>query len=214
MFHFCADDYGISKESCTRIENCVKNGVLQKVSVLPNGEIAGFKERFAGTDVELALHVNLVEGVPLSDPKEVPMLIAKDGSFRHSFIGLFLLSIFANRKEFDRQVHTELRNQLRFWQAEMGEGTPISIDSHQHAYLIPRVFKILTRVLREEGITVRCMRVAAEPIAPYLLTPALYLSYRPSGLVKQWLLKLCLDGRRSVSSLQTWCSSQWDLQKL
>ena len=190
MFHFCADDYGISKESCDRIETCVKNGVLRKVSVLPNGVIAGFKERFAEMDVELALHVNLVEGIPLSDPKEIPLLVAQDGSFRHSFIGLFFQSLFANRKEFERQVHTELRNQLRFWQEQMGEGTPISIDSHQHAYLIPRVFKILTRVIREEGITVQCMRVAAEPIAPFLRTPSLYLSYRPSGLIKQWLLKL------------------------
>ena len=36
MIYFCADDDGISKTSNERIEYCLKNGALNKVSVLPN----------------------------------------------------------------------------------------------------------------------------------------------------------------------------------
>ena len=62
MIYFCADDYGISKISNTRIEECLKNGVLNKISVLPNGDVSDFNERLLGENVKLSLHLNLIEG--------------------------------------------------------------------------------------------------------------------------------------------------------
>ena len=44
MIYFCADDYGISKEYNKCIEECVDKGILNKVSVMPNGEIKAFVE--------------------------------------------------------------------------------------------------------------------------------------------------------------------------
>ena len=66
MIYFCADDYGISKSSNMRIEECLKNGVLNKISVLPNGDISNFNEHLLGENVKLSLHLNLIEGHPLS----------------------------------------------------------------------------------------------------------------------------------------------------
>ena len=42
MIYFCADDYGISEGANSRIENCLENGVLNKISVLPNGKVLDF----------------------------------------------------------------------------------------------------------------------------------------------------------------------------
>ena len=44
-----------------------------------------------------------------------------------------------------------------------------------------------------------CLRYPAEPVSPYILTPSLYSSYSPSGLIKQWLLKfLSLFNRKKL----------------
>ncbi|MEE1048402.1 MAG: ChbG/HpnK family deacetylase, partial [Clostridia bacterium] len=86
MVYFCADDYGISTYGNSRIENCLENGVLNKVSVLPNGEISDFKQRLSDKAAIISLHINLVEGRPLSNPNDVDLLVSESGYFKYSFI--------------------------------------------------------------------------------------------------------------------------------
>ena len=189
MIYFCADDYGISVESNHHIENCLKNSVLNKVSVLPNGEISDFNKNLPGEGKTLSLHINLVEGKPLSNPDDINVLVSEDGCFKYSFIGLFLKSISSKKKDFEKAIYKELKSQIEFWNREMGNGDAILIDSHQHTHMIPLVFKTLMRVIKDEGIKVDYIRIPAEPIFPYLLTPSLYFSYSIKGVVKQWILK-------------------------
>ena len=199
MVYFCADDYGISTYGNSRIENCLENGVLNKVSVLPNGEISDFKQRLAGTNTTLSLHINLVEGRPLSEPNDASLLISDKGYFKYSFIGLFFLSISNKRKEFEKQVYTEIQSQIKFWKKAMGENISVSIDSHQHTHMIPLIFKTLMRVIEDEGLNVQSIRIPAEPISPYVFTPSLYFEYNLIGLIKQWLLKtFALVNRREL----------------
>lgn len=184
MIYFCADDYGLSEGSNRRIETCLTDGVLNKVSVLPNGTIADFPQRLSGA--VLSLHLNLVEGRPLSNPQDIPLLVTPDGYFRHSFLGLLRLSLSPKRKELSRQLYGEIRKQIAFWKSHMGSA--ISLDSHQHTHMIPLVLKATLQAASDEGVTLQLFRLPAEPILPYLLTPSLYLSYRPTGLMKHWLL--------------------------
>ena len=196
MIYFCADDYGISTCGNRRIENCLENGILNKVSVLPNGEISDFKQRLSGNNTTLSLHINLVEGRPLSGPNAIDLLISDNGYFKHSFIGLFFLSISNKRKKFKKQVYTEIQSQIKFWKKTMGETLSVSIDSHQHTHMIPLIFKTLMRVIRDEGLNVSSIRIPAEPILPYVFTPSLYFEYNPIGLIKQWLLKMLAFANR------------------
>ena len=189
MIYFCADDYGISEDANSRIENCLEKGVLNKISILPNGEISDFKQRLSGGNTTLSLHINLVEGRPLSNPKDVDLLVSKSGYFKYSFIGLFFLSISNKRKEFEKQVYTEIQNQIKFWKKVMGERLNVSIDSHQHTHMIPLIFKTLMRVVKEEGLKLLYLRIPDEPLSPYIYNPSLYFKYHPVGLIKQWLLK-------------------------
>ena len=189
MIYFCADDYGISKISNTRIEECLTNGVLNKISVLPNSDALDFKRRLLGENVKLSLHLNLIEGYPLSKKEDVSLLISDKGIFKYSFIGLFFLSIFGNRSLLEKQLYNEIKMQIDFWKKEMGEETPILVDSHQHTHMIPLVFKTLMRVIKEENVEVEYIRIPAEPILPYIKSPSLYFKFRPIGLIKQWLLK-------------------------
>ncbi len=189
MIYFCADDYGISKEYNNCIEECLKNGVLNKVSVLPNGEIDNFIEKLScEKDVLLTLHLNLVEGHPLSSPEEINLLVDENGCFKRSFIGLFLKSFSLKRKEYERQIYKEIQAQLHFWINKTGDRS-ISVDCHQHAYVIPWIFKTLIKVIRDEKLDVKYLRIPAEPIRAYLSAPSLYTSYSLTGLIKQCLLK-------------------------
>lgn len=189
MIYFCADDYGISKGTNLRIEQCLNSGVLNKVSVLPNGEIKGFKQCLQEKNAKISLHINLVEGYPLSEAKEIPMLVTEKGCFKYSFIGLFLRSII-NKRKLEEQLQIEMRKQIRFWKEQMGEDTPVSLDSHQHTHMIPLIFKTLLHVIEEENVNVEYLRFPTEPIAPYILNPSLYFSYSIAGILKQWLLNL------------------------
>ena len=199
MIYFCADDYGISKISNTRIEECLKNGVLNKISVLPNSDALDFKRRLLGENVKLSLHLNLIEGYPLSKKEDVSLIVSDKGFFKYSFIGLFFLSFFGNRSLLEKQLYNEIKMQIDFWKKKMGEKTPILIDSHQHTHMIPLIFKTLMRVISEEEVSVEYIRIPNEPILPYIKSPSLYLKYTPVGLVKQWLLKfLNLVNRREL----------------
>ena len=189
MIYFCADDYGISEGANRCIENCLEYGVLNKISILPNGEISDFNQRLSDKAAMISLHINLVEGRPLSNPNDVDLLVSESGYFKYSFIGLFFLSISNKRKEFEKQVYKEIQSQIKFWKKALGEMLSVSIDSHQHTHMIPLVFKTLMRVIKEEGLKVSYLRIPNEPLLPYIYTPSLYFEYHPVGLVKQWLLK-------------------------
>ena len=200
MIYFCADDYGISEGANSRIENCLENGVLNKISVLPNGKVLDFKKRLSDKDAILSLHINLVEGRPLSNPDDVDLLVSESGYFKYSFIGLFFLSISNKRKEFEKQVYTEIQSQIKFWKTAMGENISVSIDSHQHTHMIPLIFKTLMCAIKDEGLNVQSIRIPAEPISPYVFTPSLYFEYNLIGLIKQWLLKtFALVNRRELA---------------
>ena len=203
MIYFCADDYGVSDESNSRIEDCL-DGALNKISILPNGETDDFKKRLSDKGAILSLHVNLVEGCPISNPKEVPLLISDEGLFKYSFVGLFLLSFSNKRREIEKQIYKEIQAQIRSWRTVMGETCSISIDSHQHTHMIPYIFKTLLSVIRDEGVEVEYLRIPDEPISPYVLSPSLYFSYSPTGIVKQWLLKaLALVNRGEIKKSKT-----------
>ena len=209
MVYFCADDYGIATVCNKRIEQCVKNGGLNQISLLPNGDLTEAAALPANNStVNLSLHINLVEGHPLSNPEEIPLLVDENGNFKYSFIGLLALSFSRKRKELERQLYIELQKQITFWREFVGEDAEICIDSHQHAYMVPWIFKTLMRVLKDENVKVSRMRFPAEPAAPYLLTPSLYFSYSPSGLAKHWLLRfLALVNRKAIreANIKTTC---------
>ena len=198
MIYFGADDYGISKEYNRCIEECLDKGILNKVSVLPNGDIDDFVQKLSRENVLLTLHLNLVEGYPLSPPEEIDLLIDEKGCFKNSFIGLFLKSFSWKRKKYEKQIYTEIRNQIRFWIEKTGDAS-IAIDCHQHAYEIPWVFKTMAQVIRDEKLDVKYLRIPAERLRAYLFTPSLYTSYSLTGLIKQLLLKiLAFINRRSL----------------
>ena len=188
MIYICADDYGLCASASMRIQDCIENGALDKVSVFVNIDKVDLNKIIENKKIRLSLHLNLVEGKCMADASEVGLIADENGYLKHDFGGLFKLWL-TRRKEVEEQVYKEIKAQISFWQKNLPEGIPFCIDSHQHTHMIPAVFKALVRVLKEKEIVLKHMRIPAEPLLPYIKTPSLYLTYKPINIIKQWLLK-------------------------
>lgn len=186
MIYICADDYGIFETASGRIEECFLNGALNKISLFVNFGDEHILPPAADKEMHLSLHLNLVEGKALSGPKEI--ITDKNGVFSYSFTGLLLKSLL-NRKQFEKEVYEEIKAQIKKMQTIIGNDKPLMIDSHQHTHMIPSVMKMLLKVISEENIKVKYLRIPAEPALPFIQTPSLYFTYSPINIIKQWLLK-------------------------
>lgn len=188
MIYFSADDYGICSDVSKNIEKCVEKGGLNKVSIFPNFDEIDLNKIWTGKDVALSLHLNLVEGKCMAKVREIPLIADEKGNFKYTFFGLFILNLF-NPKKLEEQVYKEITAQVMFWKSVLLEGTPFLIDSHQHTHMIPAVFNALIKVIKDQKIDLKYMRIPAEPVLPYIKTPSLYFTYSFVNLIKQWLLK-------------------------
>ena len=60
-----ADDFGMTRESCQRIVQCIEKGPVNGVSILANGCLSYGAELLKGRNVKLSVHLNFVEGKEL-----------------------------------------------------------------------------------------------------------------------------------------------------
>lgn len=123
----------------------------------------------------------------MANAEEVGLIADKNGLFKHSFTGLFKTSLL-HKQEFEKQIYKEIKAQILLWKGLLPADMPFCIDSHQHTHMIPAVFNTLLKVLHDENIEVKHMRVPSEPLLPYLKSPSLYFTYNPVNIIKQWLL--------------------------
>ena len=188
MIYFCADDYGMNDTVSKHIKECVDKGAINTVSVFPNFDEVDLDGLVKNSDLRISLHLNLVEGKCMANPKEVSLIADENGNIKHTFMGLLKLSLL-RRKEFERQIEKEIRAQVVYWKERLPEGRGFCIDSHQHTHMIPAIFKALLKVLKAENIEVRHIRVPAEQLLPFIKAPSLYFTYSAVNLIKQWLLK-------------------------
>jgi len=188
VVYFCADDYGLNDISSMHIQQCIDEGVLNKVSVFPNFGKVDLHRIKNKKNIRISLHLNLVEGKCLAEPKDIGLLADEDGNLKHAFGGLLKLNILQGKK-LEEQLYKEIKAQVLFWKSILPQDEPFCIDSHQHTCMIPAVFRALLKVLSDEKIAVHHIRIPVEPLRPFIKTPSLYFTYSPINLTKQWLLK-------------------------
>ena len=138
------------------IQKCIDKCALNKVSVFPNLDRIDLQKISENKSIRISLHLNLVEGKCMADSNEINLIADKNGNFKHTFGGLFKLSIL-HSKEFEVQMYKEIKAQVLFWKGLLPKDIPFCIDSHQHTHMIPSVFKALVKVLRDEKIDLKYM---------------------------------------------------------
>ena len=207
-----ADDYALTINTSRDMLSCMKKGLLDSISIVPN--MSCFDEcmdLFYAAIPELpflprmSVHLDFVEGHSLAEPGSVPLLTADRGTrMGLSWGGVFALSYLPwKRGAAKEQLKREIRAQIEtVWQAagramavarEHGiacaqEG--LRIDSHQHAHMIPVVWEALTEVLSEGKYQVEYIRNSKEMMAAFVSQVSLWKTYRPVNFVKNRLLSL------------------------
>lgn len=166
MLH--ADDYGYNIEVSNDIIECIKEGTLHGISIMPNSPY--FDESMeilqaSKVDVSKAIHFSISEGPCLSNKNDVKLLVNENGMFCLSFFKLLLLSIGPKRKELKKELKLEIRAQLYKAKPYIDE---LNIDSHVHYHMIPLVLKSILEVIKEEGYEINYLRIPAEPLKPFI----------------------------------------------
>lgn len=189
IFH--ADDYGLSKGITDSILDSVDNGIVSRVSIIPNGYAFDYaiEEYRKRPNLTLSIHLNFLEGVPLSEPAAISQLTDANGYFRHSFQSLWLRYLTRGPRGRDllrQQLAAEIKNQLTRVETAVGKGEPLIVDSHQHFHMIPFVFDELMKLANDFNI--QLVRIPREPFFMNLEDKTAISHYFGLNIVKQMLL--------------------------
>lgn len=171
---FHADDYGLFPAQSIRILDCHTKGVLNGVSVIPNSENLNVCLELLypyRKEIEVTVHLNLIEGRCLCSPSELPLLVDRNGIFCVSFGCLLLHSYFPGKAKYRSQLKKEIRAQILAVKQFLPENACIRLDGHAHYHMLPIVFDALMEVIREDHLKVSYIRIPRE-------YPSLYFRHR------------------------------------
>lgn len=192
-----ADDYGISLHASKDILALIEKNKLNGISVIPNMScysecmelLLPVMER--RPELSVALHLNLFEGHCCADPTQLPLLVDENGCFICSWIQLLKHSFSGTRNALRHQLSLEIHAQIRKLLDVMPSDYTLCIDSHQHSHMIPVVWDALRDVILCHHYELQYIRIAREPLIPYLSCPSLYHTYPPVNIAKNIILQLC-----------------------
>lgn len=141
-----ADDFGLSSSVNQAIDICIKNKWIHRTTIIVNmrqtEEAVNLAEQ-NGYMEKVGLHINLVEGIPLTEKIRHTPLCDADGQFN----GLFFKKLshrFYLEKEIRKAIEEEVEAQIKKFIACGFEA--IHIDSHQHSHTNVSVFSSILRL--------------------------------------------------------------------
>jgi predicted glycoside hydrolase/deacetylase ChbG (UPF0249 family) len=175
-----ADDFGISREISKNILDCVMIGSINRVSIICNTDHNNKKY----LSLNKGLHLNLVEGKPISNRKEIRSLINAYGEFKFSFLSYILQYYFSSSKKkqiFKRELSLEIENQIKRY-IDLYAIRDIHIDGHTHIHILPFILDIILQL--KDKYNIQSIRLPKEKF--YFGGP--YKNYFSSNLIKHIIL--------------------------
>ena len=144
-----ADDYGMCDVVDKAIDAGIENGIITSTNVMLNMEtLQNAKDlRVRFPHISIGVHWNVTTGKPLSNPKEIPTLVDRDGNFWP--IGEF-------RKRYSRKLissddlEKELEAQYMLFEQTCGKAD--YWNSHENSSLHIKSFYVFERVAKRHGI--------------------------------------------------------------
>lgn len=141
-----ADDFGISAPVNEAIDICIKNDFVQRTTLIVNmpyteEAVALAKQhKYMG---KVGLHINLVEGMPLTNRIRTTSFCNETGEFNHLFFKKVYHRIFLMKKEREA-VKEEIEAQIKKF---VGYGFKTNhMDSHQHSHVNLSIFFIILKI--------------------------------------------------------------------
>ena len=204
-----ADDIGISRTGTEKILEACDAKIISSVSIMPNGPAFGYavQELKKRPDLRLSIHLNFLEGNPVSAAGEVDRIVDKNGRFYHSFQGLWVkygLSGSLDKSILKQQIKKEMRAQIQKVIDHFGGSMEVNIDSHNHYHIIPFVFEVLLELSEEFDITY--VRIPEEKFFWCFADWRASGRYVSSNIIKHFLLNAMSRGyKKKLDQLHIDC---------
>ncbi|WP_243373028.1 hopanoid biosynthesis-associated protein HpnK [Geotalea sp. SG265] len=146
-----ADDFGLSSGANRGIIRAWQEGILTSASLMVGG--IAFEEAVslakANPELQVGLHLTLVQGRAVAKHSGFPTLVDRDGNFTNdpALAGMRYFFLKPLRKQLTREIEAQIEKFLT-------TGLPLShIDGHLNIHMHPVVFDILLQLMPKYGIT-------------------------------------------------------------
>ncbi|MEI7816505.1 MAG: hopanoid biosynthesis-associated protein HpnK [Desulfuromonadales bacterium] len=156
-----ADDFGFSSGVNRAVEQGWKSGLLTCASIMAGGsafdEAAKISRR--NPELQVGLHLTLVQGCAVLPPAKIPDLVDSDGNFTDK-------PVRAGFRYFlDRGLYCQLKREIEAQIVKVRDaGIQLThIDGHLNIHLHPTIFRILVELMPGYGIST--FRLAQERLA-------------------------------------------------
>jgi predicted glycoside hydrolase/deacetylase ChbG (UPF0249 family) len=143
-----ADDMGLRSNWDEAIRRAHAHGVVTTTSIVTTGSRYRQAARaLSGDEIDHGVHLDLLDGVPLSRAGEIRSLVDRRGRFR-SLRDLLLRFVLGRvsaaevELEWGRQIERALGDGLR----------PTHLNGHYHLHLLPGLFRVAARLAIRSGI--------------------------------------------------------------
>ncbi len=145
-----ADDFGLCEGVNKAIFEAHSYGVLTSTTVMAG--MPGFDEAVEMSKIlpslGVGVHLNVVEGTPVSQDERVKILTGDDGKFKYKPAKLAIKAFFD--KKILEAVEVELSAQI---EKVIKSGIkPTHLDSHKHFHCFAQVYKIVCRLAEKYNI--------------------------------------------------------------
>jgi hopanoid biosynthesis associated protein HpnK len=145
-----ADDFGYTAGVNRAIVEGHRDSIITSTSLMATG--VAFDDAVAlahaTPSLDVGCHLNLVEGVPLSPPAQVPHLVDTNGRFYNLVeLGFRVMLGSVPMTEVEREFTAQVE---KIVQAGIH---PTHLDTHQHTHMHPKIAGVLAKVARRYGIT-------------------------------------------------------------
>jgi len=141
MLIFNADDFGLTQTDVNRILFSLERGVIKSTTIVPNYVSERDLNRLNQKHVSSGLHINLVQGKPLSSAES---LIDSNGVFLSK--KALVRKLLMGRVD-QKEIEQEIKMQFEFL---LDNKIVIShIDTHQNMHLFPQVLAEIVKVSEE-----------------------------------------------------------------
>ena len=148
-----ADDLGLCPSVNRGIFAAWAHGAIGDSSVFANApDLANLLRQASHLGLPVGVHLNLTFGRPLSDPADIPMLVASDGCFMRREQWALPLPVEQVRRELTLQLSRVV---------ELG-WRPSHLDSHHHVHRYVEVLEVVIALAQAYALPVRAIDPAQQ----------------------------------------------------
>lgn len=158
------DDFGINEKVNEGILKSYRDGILRSTSLMANGKSFDNAVKIIKSNPELdvGVHLTLVEEKPILDTSKLPSLLDENGYFLKRTIDFSKkyfsekISVDEVRMEFAAQIEKILDYEIKI----------SHIDSHRHLYILPKILDITIELAYKYNI--KFIRFPEEIFSAYM----------------------------------------------